>query len=73
MTMERKENFIRLAEARTNKILKYIELLGNLSNKSYYEYSPEQIESIFSAIQEELELQKKRFFNKEERVKKFRL
>ena len=36
---DRKDNFIRLAEARTNKILKTISLLGNLSNKSYYEYT----------------------------------
>ena len=73
MSADRKENFIRLAEARTNKILKSLELLGNLSNKSYYEYAPEQIESIFGAIQEELDIQKKRFYSKEERVKKFRL
>jgi len=73
MSVDRKENFIRLAEARTNKILKAIELLGNLSNKSYYEYTPEQVNSIFNAIQEELDSQKQKFNGKEDKVKKFRL
>ncbi|MBM6990720.1 MAG: hypothetical protein I3I98_04845 [Mobilibacterium timonense] len=73
MGTDRKENFIRLAEARTNKILKSITLLGNLSNKSYYEYTDEQIETIFNAIQEELDSQKERFAAKENKVKKFRL
>ena len=30
------DNFVRLAEARTNKIIDMIGLLGNLSNKSNY-------------------------------------
>lgn len=69
---DRKDNFVRLAEARTNKILKSLELLGNLSNKSYYEYTPAQVEAIFNAISEELENQRARF-NKTEKKKKFRL
>ena len=69
---EKAENFKRIAEARTNKIIKAISLLGNLSNKSYYEYTPEQINAIFDAIQEELDLQRSHF-NKEEKKKKFRL
>ncbi len=73
MGNDRKENFKRLAEARTNKILKSITLLGNLSNKSYYEYSDAQIETIFNAIQEELDAQKARFYPKDDKVKKFRL
>lgn len=73
MGSERKENFKRLAEARTNKILKAITLLGNLSNKSYYDYSEPQVEAIFNAIQEELDNQRARFNSKEDKVKKFRL
>lgn len=42
--------FVRLAEARTNKIIKGLELLGNLSNKSNYSYSDEDIKKIFKAI-----------------------
>jgi hypothetical protein len=42
--------FIRLAEARTNKILKALELLGNLSNKSNYSYTDDDIRKIFKAV-----------------------
>ena len=73
MAVDKKGNFIRIAEARTNKIIESIALLGNLSNTSYYEYTPEQIESMFSAIQEELDAQRKRFTESEPNKKKFRL
>ena len=60
MVVDKKENFKRIAEARTEKILKSINLLGNLANTSYYEYTPDQINLIFSAIEEELADQKKK-------------
>lgn len=61
MGVDKKANFVRIAESRTNKIIESITLLGNLSNTSYYEYTTEQIESIFSAIQDELDTQKSIF------------
>lgn len=73
MAVDKKANFVRIAEARTNKIINSITLLGNLSNTSYYEYTPEQIEAIFAAIQEELDNQKKRFADSGSKKKKFRL
>ena len=73
MAVDKKANFIRIAEARTNKIIESITLLGNLSNGSYYEYTPDQIEAMFSAIQEELDNQKKRFDVAGPKKKKFRL
>lgn len=73
MAVDKQANFIRIAEARTNKIIETIMLLGNLSNTSYYEYTPEQIDAIFSAIQEELDNQKKRFSEKKSKKNKFRL
>lgn len=73
MAVDKKANFVRIAEARTNKIIESIALLGNLSNTSYYEYTPEQIEAMFSAIQEELDNQKKRFSDSGPKKKKFRL
>ena len=73
MAVDKKGNFIRIAESRTNKIIESIALLGNLSNSSYYEYTPEQIEAIFGAIQEELDNQRKRFSETEPKKKKFRL
>jgi hypothetical protein len=44
--------FIRLAEARTNKVIKGLELLGNLSNTSNYSYNDEDVKKIFKAITE---------------------
>ena len=73
MGTDRQENFKRIAESRTNKIISSISLLGNLSNRSYYDYTQEQIESIFDAIQEELDKQRNRFSDKDESKKKFRL
>lgn len=73
MAIDKKANFIRIAEARTNKIIESIALLGNLSNTSYYEYTPDQIEAMFSAIQEELDNQKRRFADSGPKKKKFRL
>lgn len=70
----KKANFKRIAENRTNKIIDQISLLGNLSNTSYYEYTDEQILSIFDAIQEELDKQKAKFIKpKDGRKKKFEL
>ena len=57
----KKENFKKIAENRTNKIIDMISLLGNLSNSSYYEYTDEQIDSIFNAIQDELNKQREKF------------
>lgn len=73
MAVDKKANFIRIAEARTNKIIESITLLGNLSNTSYYEYTPDQIKAMFSAIQEELDNQKKQFVDRGSKKKKFRL
>lgn len=58
---KRRENFIRIAENRTNRIIDLIELLGNLSNKSYYDYDDEQVKKMFSAIQKSLDNQKVKF------------
>lgn len=70
----KRERFVRLAEARTNKIIDMIQLLGNCSNQSQYEYTQKDVSKIFNAIQNELDTAKKRF-NKQESQKgnKFKL
>lgn len=73
MSKKKEDNFRRLAENRTNKIINMLQLLGNLSNTTNYSYTEEQVELIFSAIKKECEEQKNRFRTKEERKKKFRL
>ena len=65
----KQENFKRIAENRVNKIIDMISKLENLNNTSFYEYSDEQMESIFKAIQKELDKQKE-LFNKSKKSKK---
>ena len=55
------ERFIRLAEARVNKIIKMVRLLGNLSGSSNYSYTDSQVEQIYAALQTELDKARKRF------------
>lgn len=57
----KKVNFSRISESRTAKIVDMIRLLGNLTNKSFYEYTDDQIDSMFDRIQKELDDQKKLF------------
>lgn len=64
----KRERFVRIAEARTNKILDMIQLLGNCSNSSAYEYSQADVEKIFNAIETEVREAKKKF-NKAESKK----
>lgn len=70
MAVDKKGNFKRLAVSRVNKILDGIGLLENLSNTSYYEYTMDEVDAMFQAIQEELEEQRRRFDKKEQRKKK---
>ncbi|MEK7070191.1 MAG: hypothetical protein AAB966_00110, partial [Patescibacteria group bacterium] len=51
----------RLATQRTNAVLDKLRLLGNLSNKSSYEYSEEDLRKIFSAIDTQMRVIKSRF------------
>jgi hypothetical protein len=49
-----RENFVRLAEARTTRLLKDIDLLANLSNRSNYTYTEEDVGKIFRAVQKKV-------------------
>lgn len=72
--IKKTENFKRLAENRTNKIIDTLELLGNLANKSNYSYTSDQIDVIFKTIQDSIEEQKAKFYKHPvEKKKKFRL
>jgi hypothetical protein len=61
---EDREKFVKLAQARVNRVIKDIQLIGNLSNRSNYDYSDEDITKIFKALNEELSLCRKRFDRK---------
>lgn len=58
----KEEKFKRLANARTNEVLKKINILGNLGSPQY-SYTQEQVDKIFSAINSALELTKEKFEN----------
>ena len=57
----KREKFVRLAEARTNKILDMVQLLGNCANTNAYEYSQQDVDQIFTAIETEVREAKKKF------------
>jgi hypothetical protein len=58
---QKRENFVRLAEARVNRALREIRLIGNLSNRGAYEYADADIRQMFKALQRELDTAKGRF------------
>jgi len=48
------ERFKRLATSRTNAVLDKLRIIGNLSNRQLYDYSEEDVEKIFSAINKQV-------------------
>ena len=67
------DRFCRLAEARVNKIIKMIRLLGNCSKVEIYEYSPEQVEQIFRALYFELNQAHGRYISSPKKKHRFSL
>lgn len=59
----KRERFVRMAEARTIKIISMVRLLGNCSNHCVYEYSNSDVTKIFNAIEGAVSDAKKRFKN----------
>ena len=59
----KREKFVRMAEARTIKIISMVRLLGNCSNKLAYEYSEKDVNKIFNAIESAVADAKRRFKN----------
>ncbi len=58
----REERFKKIAVKRVNKILEDLRLLGNCSNKGNYEYSMQEVERIFAAIDKEYKKCKNKFY-----------
>ena len=50
MSETKYQKFCRLAENRMNNILKQLDLLSNLSNKSSYDYSSTDVDKILKAL-----------------------
>lgn len=58
---DKRERFVALAEARVGKALNAIRLIGNLSNRSNYEYSESDVNLIVRALEAEIKTLKARF------------
>ena len=61
MNKLKRDRFIRIAEARTNKAIDMLRLLGNCADKNNYEYSDDDARQIFQALQKELNNTKNKF------------
>ena len=46
----KQETFRRLAQSRTNKILKALDTLANCANRQYYEYTQVEVDQVFDRI-----------------------
>lgn len=53
--------FVELAEKRVIRVMKDIRLIGNLSNKSNYSYTDEDVRKIIKALEAEIRKLKLRF------------
>jgi len=61
-----REKFVDLAEKRVTRAIKDIRLIGNLSNRSNYSYTDEDVKKIVRALESELANMKKRFETRNE-------
>jgi hypothetical protein len=61
----KRENFVRLAEARVERALGAIRTIGNLSNRGNYEYSDVDVKAIISALQREVRELEQKFKQKD--------
>jgi len=60
----KRENFVRLAEARVTRAIESLRVIGNLSNRSNYEYTEEDVNKIITTLQNELKTLKGQFGSK---------
>jgi hypothetical protein len=58
---EKRDNFIRLAEGRVTRAIDSIRVIGNLANRSNYEYSEEEVKKIITVLQSEINDLKNQF------------
>ncbi len=71
MATDRKSNFKRLAEARTNEVLRRLKILGNCANRSNYDYAQAEVDKIFGEIEKKIREIKAKFtfVDREEKFK----
>ena len=59
-----RKKFVELAEKRVRRALKDISLVGNLSNRSNYSYTDEDVKKIYKALRSAVDEMKSRFDRK---------
>lgn len=72
MRSSKSENFIRIAERRTERVLEALRLLRQCSNERNYEYSDAQVKKIFSEIRRHVR-ESEQCFQKKGSKRTFRL
>ena len=61
MERDKRERFVELGEARVRKATQMLRLIGNLSNPSNYEYTPDDAQKILAALDHEMKLLRAKF------------
>ena len=57
----KRQRFLTVGEKRTVRVLRALRLLGNCGNRAAYEYTVDEVQKIFIAIQRELDRARDRF------------
>jgi hypothetical protein len=71
---DKRAKFVELANKRVNRAIKDVRLVGNLSNRSAYEFTEEDARRIVKTLQKEVETLRLRFVgNGDEEEKPFSL
>jgi len=66
---EKRDRFVRLAEARTSKALHAVRTIGNLANKSNYSFTERDVRKIRKALTDEVDAMVRRFSNSDSRAR----
>ncbi len=69
----KRERFVRIVEARTNKAAEMIRLIGNCANTASYDYTDEDVKKIFLFLEKELKSARSKFSGMESEDGKFSL
>lgn len=66
---QKRDRFVRLAEARVSRTLQSIRVIGNLANRGNYEYSDEDVRKILKALTAEIDAMVARFKNSDTKAR----
>jgi len=70
---KKRDRFVRIAEARTNKILDLLRLLGNCADKNNYEYNEDDVRQIFAVLDREFKNLKHKYLGMDTKEEVFKL